>query len=289
MAYQQVEVESEHAARRAPGVRPAIRAVFTPEVRLNVAEWGAGPASPPLLLLHGLATRWQAVSPLAPGLVGDWHLIAPDLRGHGGSARTGHYSIAHFTGDVAALVTDRAIPPLVVYGHSLGGLVALSLAAEHPTLVRAVVVADSAVFAQHHGDDRSSVPAAVAHLLDTTGPPPKYVDTAVMEAFRGGRLMEGYDGPLVLPLVGCPVLLLQADPALGGHMDDLDLRRALTLLADGQYVKVRGVGHQLQLDNRRAVLAAIAPFLARQASCTGEVVTTRLASGEGGRAPTSEP
>jgi pimeloyl-ACP methyl ester carboxylesterase len=281
MARQQVEVESVDAGRRASGVRPMIRAVFTPEVQLNVAEWGVGRASPPLLLLHGLANRWQAMSPLVPDLIGDWHLIAPDLRGHGGSARTGRrYSITHFTEDVAALVTDWALPPVAVYGHSLGGLVALSLAAEHPALVRSVVVADSAVFAKHDRH-QASFPAAIAPLLDVTGPPPKQVDAAVMEALRTGRLVEGYDGRRVLSRVRCPVLLLQAEAALGGHMDDLDVRRALTLLADGYHVKVRGVGHQLQLVDRRAVLSAIVPFLARAAGHGGEVGATRsLAAGE---------
>lgn len=82
-----------------------------------------------LVLLHGLgATRhvWQRM--LAGGRwKGRW--IAPDLRGHGASARALSYGLGLHASDVAELVlTSGAYRELVVVGHSMGGAVALALA-----------------------------------------------------------------------------------------------------------------------------------------------------------------
>ncbi len=57
----------------------------TGTVTLNYAE---GPASgPPLVLLHGGSARWQNSESIMPDLAADWHLYAPEFRGHGQSGR----------------------------------------------------------------------------------------------------------------------------------------------------------------------------------------------------------
>jgi pimeloyl-ACP methyl ester carboxylesterase len=114
----------------------------TGAITLNVAE---GPASgPPLVLLHGGSGRWQAADPLIPALIGSWQLFAPDLRGHGKSGRAPWgYRVQDYAGDIAALLRERARKPAVLFGHSLGGIVALMVAAQHPDLVRAVIDGDS--------------------------------------------------------------------------------------------------------------------------------------------------
>lgn len=87
-----------------------------------------GDGEPTLLLLHGLgatADVWQAWEPpLAAGWPGRW--IAPDLPGHGGSDPLPRYSF----GSVAAAVADLldADEPVIVVGHSMGGVVGLTLA-----------------------------------------------------------------------------------------------------------------------------------------------------------------
>src|SRR5438477_11062003 len=79
--------------------------VWVGEVLLHVGEWDDGEDRPPLLLLHGLANRWQAMAPLVPFLARDWHILAPDLRGHGQSGRATQYSIADFAVDAIELVS----------------------------------------------------------------------------------------------------------------------------------------------------------------------------------------
>ena len=212
-------------------------------VPLHAAEWNAGGSNPAIVLLHGLANRWQAMAPLIPELARRWHVLAPDLRGHGVSPRAGRYTVRACTADIAALIAKRGLAPVVVYGHSLGGLVGLELAAEWPQAVQAVIVGDSAVLASRKDSRVAGVPEMVERLIGTSTPLPKGVDPAVMDAFHDGRLLGDYDGPRVLGRVRCPVLLLRGAPHLGSHLNEIDAGRAVSMLADGRHAEVRGVEH----------------------------------------------
>jgi pimeloyl-ACP methyl ester carboxylesterase len=118
----------------------------TPAVALNVAT---GPASgPPLLLLHGGSARWQSFETLIPELAARWHVTAPDLRGHGRSGRTsGRYRLQDYADDVLALLGHLG-RPVGLFGHSLGGGVALLAAAQAPESVWAAAVGDSPLSAE---------------------------------------------------------------------------------------------------------------------------------------------
>lgn len=108
---------------------------------LNVA---VGPlAGPPLVLLHGVGRRWQDYLTIVPPLSMRWHVHALDFRGHGLSARRpGEYLVVDYVRDALALVRNVATRPAVVYGHSLGAMVAAAVAAEAPESVAAVVLED---------------------------------------------------------------------------------------------------------------------------------------------------
>ena len=113
----------------------------TGKVLINYAE---GPNSgPPLVLIHGGSAWWQDFSPLIPELSAHWHLYAPDLRGHGKSGRVEHgYAIRDYAEDIRAFLTAIS-GPAVIFGHSLGGMIALMVASQYPKWVRAVIVGDS--------------------------------------------------------------------------------------------------------------------------------------------------
>ncbi len=83
-----------------------------------------------------------------PDLAADWHLYAPDFRGHGKSGRVpGAYRLQDYADDMIAFL--RQIPePAVIFGHSLGGMVALLVAAQIPQHIRSVVVGDSPLTAE---------------------------------------------------------------------------------------------------------------------------------------------
>ena len=114
------------------------------EVQLNYAE--GPPNGPPLVLLHGLGRRWQVFLPVIPALSLRWHILAPDLRGHGKSSRVVRgYHGAQYSEDVACFLRERVAAPAVLFGHSLGGMVAMSVASHHPELVRALILGDNMI------------------------------------------------------------------------------------------------------------------------------------------------
>jgi magnesium chelatase accessory protein len=71
----------------------------------------------------------------------------------------------------------------------------------------------------------------------------------------------GLEETEVLPRVACPVLLLQADPAAGGLLDDIGVAQARRLLPKVEVVRLQGVGHGLQLQAPVLVASAVEPFL----------------------------
>jgi len=118
------------------------------EARLNYAE---GPAhGPPLVLLHGLGRRWQVFMPVIPALSLRWHIFAPDLRGHGKSSRVARgYHGPQYAEDIACLLRERVAAPAVLFGHSLGGMLAMWVASHHPELVRALILGDNLIVVRH--------------------------------------------------------------------------------------------------------------------------------------------
>jgi pimeloyl-ACP methyl ester carboxylesterase len=93
---------------------------------LRVHQGGSG--EPVLLLLHGLGATGDVWNGWRPLLDQRWpgRWLAPDLPGHGGSRPLPSYTFDTFAAAVAGVVGDGA--PVVVLGHSLGGVVGLALA-----------------------------------------------------------------------------------------------------------------------------------------------------------------
>lgn len=109
--------------------------------RVVYRQTGSGPV---LMLIHGITSDSLTWRRVMPRLARDFTVIAPDLIGHGESAKPrGDYSLgAHASGvrDVLlALGHDRA----TFVGHSLGGGVAMQLAYQFPELCERLVLVDS--------------------------------------------------------------------------------------------------------------------------------------------------
>ena len=120
------------------------RSFNTGTTEINFAE---GPHSgPPLVLLHGLPGRWQEFLPIMPTLSLQWHIYALDFRGQGKSGRVpGQYLSKYYAADVEKFLQQQLDEPAILFGESAGGMVALSVAAQRPELVRAIVVGDSPI------------------------------------------------------------------------------------------------------------------------------------------------
>jgi pimeloyl-ACP methyl ester carboxylesterase len=119
---------------------PASGIYFSQRLRLHYVDWG-NPDAPPLILLHGGRDHCRNWDWVAEDLRRDWHIIAPDLRGHGDSAWTseGNYGAAGYVYDLAQLVHQQQLAPVTIIAHSLGGSIALRYAGIYPEKVKALV------------------------------------------------------------------------------------------------------------------------------------------------------
>ncbi|HSK90862.1 MAG TPA: alpha/beta hydrolase [Euzebyales bacterium] len=254
---------------------PSLQRVVHDGVALAFVEAGAG--MPPVVLVHGLCDGLEVMEPLAERMSGGHRTVSIDLRGHGASdAPEGDYSVEALASDVAAVCDHLAITGAITVGHSLGGAVAVQLAASRPDLAAAVVMVDGALLF------REDVLDEVAPLFDAIHSP------AWREALHG--FVDGgfiaTDDPTVRAAAHVRVDALtrhamvsafdsagnwDAEPALracrmpmlyinsGSDLADLDLLPALCPQVElGRTV---GVGHNQMLASPAQVAAMIDRFV----------------------------
>jgi pimeloyl-ACP methyl ester carboxylesterase len=128
------------AATLEPLVGPTSHSYFSQRLRLHYVDWGNLEA-PPLILLHGGRDHCRMWDWVAAELRHEWHIIAPDLRGHGDSEwpSDGNYGMAGFLYDLAQLVHQQKLAPVSIIAHSLGGNISLRYAGLYPDAVRKLV------------------------------------------------------------------------------------------------------------------------------------------------------
>jgi pimeloyl-ACP methyl ester carboxylesterase len=118
---------------------PVSRSYISQRLHLSYVDWGNEDA-PPLILLHGGRDHCRNWDWVAARLRDRFHIIAPDLRGHGDSAwcRNGHYGMDGFVYDLAQLIHQQNLAPVNIVAHSLGGNIALRYTGLYPQNVRRV-------------------------------------------------------------------------------------------------------------------------------------------------------
>ena len=260
----------------------------TGEVVLNYAE---GPNNgPPLVLLHGVTSRWQTFNPIINEFINRWHIYALDFRGHGKSGRTPEkYGLRYHYNDTVKFITQVVREPSVIFGHSLGGRTALILAANNPYITRAIILGDISLSFSNEVErlrnfflklggvlkDKRAVKDIFdayrddvedTELLLTRARNFSMLDPG-MPASIADKLTDpddpesyfyGYKPDELMAEVRCPVLLLQAE---NGMMSDGDVKRALGVLAEGYHVKLMGFTHFLHLQGAAPVIRAVNAFL----------------------------
>ena len=266
----------------------AWREVTRDGVRLVCRDFGG--EGQPVLLLHGLAGHAGEWAQTASWLTQRSRVVALDGRGHGRSERVpDDVSRAAQVADAAFVIERLRLGSVVVIGQSLGALTAVSLAAERPDLVRALVVVDGSPAGGSEGAD---VAARDIRQALRQWPVPFASRTAAEQFFQerfGGRLaavawadgLEQRDGgwwprfdievmvrtlhaAVVTPSweeweqVSCPTLLVRSgddyvEPDVAGEMLERQPRARLVEMMDA--------AHDVHLDRPDGWQETLSTFL----------------------------
>ena len=173
------------------------RAVSANGIRLHVAECGEGPL---VVLLHGFPEFWWSWRHQLTALAAHgYRAVAVDLRGYGDSDKPPRgYDLWTLAGDVAGLIRALGEPRAHVVGHDWGGLIAWTLTALHPRLVRTLAVLGaphplavrSAVVRDPRGQGRATASYALGFQL------PRLPERSLraLGGARVERIMGGWAG-----------------------------------------------------------------------------------------------
>ena len=270
----------------------------TGTVKLNYLDHGSPSTSEPLVMLHGGAWCWQEYISLIPSLSQRWRTYALDLRGNGASGWVeGQYRLEDFAEDNVQFVR-RLNPRAVLVGHSIGGVVALMVAARCPEKVKALIIEDSPVDLDIYRkiivsgremyrlwldlkDSAQSETELALALADNywtypgvTGPwiqffagclwrlDPTFFDTLLYDV---DAFITGYDPKQILAGLHCPILFIRGEARLGAAMTDEEIAWLKQNCSNVDCAQISGVGHLLHLQEQgqTPVLTEMMTFLGR--------------------------
>ena len=271
-----------------PSVRYRSRHTVIRHQRFHFSEWG-DPGKPQILLLHGgnqSSHSWDLVS---LHLADRYHVFALDQRGHGDSEWSPEldYSIDAMVQDVVAFIADRQMDRPLVFGHSMGGRIALTLATENPDIARAFVIVD--VGPEITLEGTKTIQNFVVQNIEFDDLEVFLDNVVKYDPFRSRvhiertvkyNMIRRVDGKYVskvdhrrLPVrnrdltldhvrtIACPVLVLRG--AESNILAPDAAERFAAALPDGVLITVPNCGHNVHSGNTLGFLDAIGPFLDR--------------------------
>jgi pimeloyl-ACP methyl ester carboxylesterase len=265
---------------------------------VHYLDWGNAVA-PPLVCVHGYTSSTEAFNALARHFHDRFHIVAPDVRGHGESAWSpdGAYQYRDQVSDLAGLVDQLGLARFTLVGTSMGGIIAMAFAAAHGARLAGLVINDigpdveggSQRITQTVGsrpEEFATLEAAMAYRREVSPVTATRPMSDQREVALGG-LRQRTDGrwvwkmdpayirqrvqhgapprPALWPVLKslpCPTLVVwgtESDVLL-----EAQARRMVGVLPRGELVTVPGVAHAPTLVEP-VVLAALEPFLSAQA------------------------
>jgi pimeloyl-ACP methyl ester carboxylesterase len=243
---------------------------------LRIAYEASGTGAPAVLFIHGAFGDRTYFAPQVTHLVPGRRVVTLDLRGHGESDSPETVAIADFAADVIGVADQVCLERAVLCGHSMGGPVALAVAAARPELVGGIVMLDGTVLFPEPvrrqgleqlvpalGTDRwlDALRAYLGRTLDVHDPSeltsrvladmgrtrPEFARTFFSSLFAS-------DFAGALGDANCPLLYVHAKAPT-------DLQRLHELRPDAMVGQVIGSGHYLMLSVPDQVNAMIDRFL----------------------------
>ena len=250
-------------------------------VSLEYAERGPRDGLP-VILLHGVTDSWRSFEPLLPHLPAGIRAFAISQRGHGGSSRPEQYTYTAMSEDIAGFMDAVDVDRAVLVGHSMGSLIALRFALDHPARTRGLVLLGAFPTIAGHPEVQAFWDGALANLTDPVPDglarsfqestlaqplPPGALDVFVAESLRVParvwratfREFLDRDFSSELTRLRAPTLVLSGDRDTFSRRAERD---ALASAIRGAIVRdYAGVGHALHWEEPVRVARDIAAFL----------------------------
>jgi lipase len=271
-------------------------------VLLHVHEWGDR-AAPPLVCLHGVKAHGRRFRRLVEEHLADrFHVLAPDLRGHGRSGWEPPWDLTAHLGDVLETIEAAGVARASWLGHSFGGRLVLELASLEAARIERAVLLDPAVQvrpsealekAEGERADRSfaTVEEAIENRIETE--PLFSTPRELLEEEMGEHLVRSPDGrlryrycqsavvtawsemctdPPSFEQARVPTLLVLADRSELVTAEQLEAWRG----ALGELLAVVSVsgGHIVLWDAYEETAAAVVEFLARSPASSSAAATS---------------
>jgi pimeloyl-ACP methyl ester carboxylesterase len=130
---------------------PVENLIDVPDGKIHYLDWGGTGLQAHLLHANGFCAG--TYSPFVKHLTADLHVMASDIRGHGGSQlpssqRIHHWSV--FAEDLKALIEKTMLPPIIGMGHSLGAVTTYIAAATYPRLFSCLILIDPTILPRRY-------------------------------------------------------------------------------------------------------------------------------------------
>jgi 3-oxoadipate enol-lactonase len=247
----------------------------------TIRYWTAGPdTAPTVLFLHGATLDHHAWDPQAAALQEHFHIVVPDLRGHGDS--TGRFDFEAAVEDILVLLDHLAVDKVVLVGLSLGANIAQAVLRRAPARVLALVVADAtcntatrhpfaatagvtalrmqalqspAAFARQAAQATATDPQVQQYVLDVNAHRSSDETVDILTSLLTTALQPdpGYRLPV-------PTLLVHGDHDRIGDIAT-SLRTWAQRDPNARYAVIPHAGHASNLDNPDAFTAILEAFL----------------------------
>ena len=256
-----------------PRPAPHYESFWLPAPYRQTLAYRVSGAGRPVVLLHGLwnhSAIWQrSLDHFSP----HYQLYAPDLPGHGKTPHSQPWKLRSVAGMLALWMRSLALPPLTLVGHSLGGALAIILAAAEPKLVSRVMLVDAAGLPIRRPFVRTLTRAGLKVANRPTARyTSRYADTArptSLAFWQAADELLYTDLRPDLHAIHCPTLILW-----GARDPILPVQRAVALqrcLPGSELVMLPGVGHQPPRDAPAAFQHILTHFLASEDTPTSVV------------------
>jgi pimeloyl-ACP methyl ester carboxylesterase len=239
------------------------------------------PSATKVLMLHGLSGISTSYDEVVAQLGAEADVFRIDLRGHGRSDHAaGTYSVPYYTADVVAFIEEVIGEPVVLVGHSLGGVITHHITGTYPQLVKSALCEDPPLYFCDQDLFEQSVFATIFPMLEASmrsaqasGQPREHYVTMVAEAMMPwgragdhmtdhavqsrvdalmlgdpdvwgpaihGGALSGYDPDAS---IARPMIILQADPTMGPALFPDHAARQHAVNPDADIRLIEGAPH----------------------------------------------